>query len=167
MAIIDRVRELVAPMAEAASVDLYDIEHHGGTVRILVDADGGIDLDVIARLSRSVSHALDEHDLIPGRYTLEVSSPGLERPLRTPEHFRRAAGSEVRVKTRAGFDGPRRLSGILEAVADDGVDLRSQDGEVCRIAYDQLASARTVFEWGTGAHQPHQPQGRDHKEAKA
>ena len=167
MAIIDRVRELVAPMAEAVSVDLYDIEHHGGIVRILVDADGGIDLDVIARLSRSVSHALDEHDLIPGRYTLEVSSPGLERPLRTPEHFRRAAGSEVRVKTRAGFDGPRRLSGILEAVADDGVDLRSQDGEVCRIAYDQLASARTVFEWGTGAHQQHQSQGRDHKEAKA
>lgn len=178
MAIVDRVRELVAPMAEAASVDLYDVEHNGGTVRILVDAVGGINLDAIAQLSRSVSRALDERDLIPGRYTLEVSSPGLERPLRTPEHFRRAAGSEVRVKTRAGFDGPRRLTGKLEAVADDGFDLRSESGELCRIAYGQLASARTVFEWGSSPHQPQQPQGRgqsqapqqsqerDHREAK-
>ena len=172
MAIADRVRELVAPLAEAVSVDLYDVEHHGGVVRVLVDADGGIDLDVIARLSRSISRALDEHDPIPGRYTLEVSSPGLERPLRTPEHFRRAAGSTVKVKTLAGFDGPRRLTGILEAVADDGVDLRSTDGEVCRIAYEQLASARTVFEWGSRPHQaqqstrPEQSGGEGMNEAK-
>ena len=105
----------------------------------------------------SITAGSCEHDPIPGRYTLEVSSPGLERPLRTPEHFRRAAGSEVRVKTLAGFDGPRRLTGILEGVADDGVDLRSTDGEVCRIAYEQLASARTVFEWGS---RPHRDQPR-------
>ena len=156
MAIIDRVRELVAPLAEAAAVDLYDVEHHGGTVRVLVDADGGVDLASIARISRSLSRALDEQDLIPGQYTLEVSSPGLERPLRTPEHFRRAAGAEVRVKTRAGFDGPRRLTGVLEAVADDGVTLRGEDGQVCCIPYEQLASARTVFEWGSGPHRPDQ-----------
>ena len=158
MAITDRVRELVAPLAEAASVDLYDVEHHGAVVRVLVDADGGVDLDAIARLSRSVSRALDDHDLVPGRYTLEVSSPGLERPLRTPEHFRRAVGSEVRVKTRPGFDGPRRVTGVLEAVAEDGVDVRSPDGEVCRIAYEQLASARTVYEWGPRGHKPSQSQ---------
>ncbi|MCE2511093.1 MAG: ribosome maturation factor RimP [Acidimicrobiia bacterium] len=166
MAIVDRVRELVAPLAEAVSVDLYDVEHNGGVVRVLVDADGGINLDAIAGLSRAISRALDEHDPIPGRYTLEVSSPGLERPLRTPEHFRRAAGSEVRVKTLAGFDGPRRLTGILERVADDGVDLRSTDGEVCRVAYEQLASARTVFEWGSRPHRPHQSQPLDNREAK-
>ena len=166
MAIVDRVRELVAPLAEAASVDLYDVEHNGGTVRVLVDADGGIDLDAIARLSRSVSRALDDHDLVPGRYTLEVSSPGLERPLRTPEHFHRAAGSEVKVKTRAGFDGPRRLSGILEAVADDGVAVRTADGEVCRVGFEQLASARTVFDWGPGPKRREQSQRRDHTERK-
>lgn len=166
MAIVDRVRELVTPLAEAASVDLYDVEHHGAVVRVLVDADGGIALDAIARLSRSVSRALDEHDPIPGRYTLEVSSPGLERPLRTPEHFRRAAGSEVRVKTLAGFDGPRRLTGILEGVAGDGVDLRGSDGELCRIAYAQMASARTVFAWGSRPHRPHQSKQPDNREAK-
>ena len=158
MAIDDRVRELVAPLAQAAAVDLYDVEHHGGLVRILVDADGGVDLDVLARLSRSVSRALDEHDLMDGRYTLEVSSPGLERPLRTPDHFRRAAGSEVKVKTVPGFDGPRRLTGVLEAVADDAVDLRDTDGRVSRIAFEHLASARTVFEWGPGSRHPRESQ---------
>ena len=151
MAIAERVRDLVAPLAQAASVDLYDVEHHGGMVRILVDSDTGVDLDELARLSRSVSRALDEHDLIDGRYTLEVSSPGLERPLRTPDHFRRAAGSAVKVKTLPGYDGPRRLTGVLEAVADDGVDLRGEDGLVSHIAFEQLASARTVFEWGPGS----------------
>ena len=150
MAIVDRVRELVAPLAEAASVDLYDVEHHGAMVRVLVDSDAGVDVDALARLSRSLSRALDEQDLIDGRYTLEVSSPGLERPLRTADHFRRAAGSEVKVKTRPDFDGPRRLTGVLEAVADDGVDLRDGDGRVSRIAFEQMASARTVFEWGPG-----------------
>ena len=166
MAITDRVRELVAPLAEAASVDLYDVEHNGGTVRVLVDNDGGIDLGAIARLARSVSRALDEHDLIPGRYTLEVSSPGLERPLRTLDHFRRAAGSEVRVKTRPGFEGPRRLTGVLEAVADDGFDLRGDDGQVSRIAFEQLASARTVFEWGPRRRDPQESRQRAHTEEK-
>jgi ribosome maturation factor RimP len=166
MAIIDRVRELVTPLAEAASVDLYDVEHHGGTVRVLVDSDGGIDVDALARLSRSVSRALDEHDLIDGRYTLEVSSPGLERPLRTPDHFRRVTGSEVKVKTLPGFDGPRRLAGVVEAVADESVDLRDEDGRVCRIAFEQLASARTVFAWGPGSRIQRQSQQRADTEEK-
>ena len=166
MAIVDRVRELVVPLAQAASVDLYDVEHHGGMVRILVDADEGVDLKALARLSRSVSRALDEHDLIDGRYTLEVSSPGLERPLRTPDHFQRAAGSEVKVKTRPDFDGPRRLTGVLEAVADDGVDLRAEDGQVSHIAFEHLASARTVFEWGPG-HRQLENRRRAHGETKS
>ena len=162
MAIADRVRELVVPLARAASVDIYDVEHHGGMVRVLIDADGGVDLEALARLSRSLSRALDEQDLIDGRYTLEVSSPGLERPLRTPDHFRRAAGCEVKVKTRPGFDGPRRLTGVLEAVADDGVDLRGQDGHLSHIAFEQLDSARTVFEWGPGQGRTRESRQRTH-----
>ncbi len=148
MAIVDRVRELAAKTAEEAGVDLYDVEYNGGVVRVLADASGGIDIDAIAALSRTLSRSLDEQDLIPGRYTLEVSSPGLERPLRTPEHFRRATGAEVNVKTSADFEGPRRLLGTLKQVTDDGVELLSDDGELCKINFEQMASARTVFEWG-------------------
>ncbi|MCY4069207.1 MAG: ribosome maturation factor RimP [Acidimicrobiaceae bacterium] len=154
MAIVDRVRELAAPLAEAASVDLYDVEYNGGVVRVLADAEGGIDLEEIAALSRSLGRALDEQDLIPGRYTLEVSSPGLERPLRTPEHFRKATGSEVRIKTATDFDGPRRLLGTVERVAAAGVELRSRDGALLHVDFEQVLSARTVFEWGAQARKP-------------
>ncbi len=151
MAIVDRVRELAAPLAEAASVDLYDVEYNGGVVRVLADTEDGINLEAIAELSRSLGRALDEQDLIPGRYTLEVSSPGLERPLRTPEHFRKAAGAEVKVKTSADFDGPRRLLGTIEEVVDNGFDLRCSDGVLHHVDFVQMASARTVFEWGQKA----------------
>ena len=81
MAIVDRVRELVAPVVEAESAELYDVEHHGSVVRVLVDAEGGVDLSVLQSISRQAGRILDEVDPIPGRYTLEVSSPGLDRPL--------------------------------------------------------------------------------------
>jgi ribosome maturation factor RimP len=156
MAIIDRVRELVLPIVDAESVELYDIEHNGGVLRIFVDdpdrvlgdTSTGIDIDVIKRISRSVSHVLDETDPIPGRYTLEVSSPGLERSLRTPEHYRKAIGSVVKLKTRPDADGERRIQGELAAVHEDGVDVVTADGETRRVAFDDVSKARTVFEWG-------------------
>ncbi|GJM39189.1 MAG: ribosome maturation factor RimP [Acidimicrobiales bacterium] len=154
MAIIDRVRELVLPIIDAEDVDLYDIEHNGGVLRIFVDArrepgdtETGIDIAVIKRISRGISHLLDETDPIPGRYTLEVSSPGLERPLRTAEHFRRAIGSEVKIKTMPNVDGDRRVQGIVTAADDDGVDI-DVDGETRRVALDDVSKARTVFDWG-------------------
>ena len=147
MAVVDRVRDLVAPLAWAASVDVYDVEHNGGVVRVLVDAADGVDLGQISRLSRAVGRALDDHDAVPGRYTLEVSSPGLERPLRTPDHFRRAVGVRVKVKAVVGFEGPRRLSGVLEAADSRGVQVRDDGGLVHRIDYGEVSWARTVFEW--------------------
>jgi ribosome maturation factor RimP len=147
MAIIDRVRELVTPIVEAESVELYDIEHNGAVLRILVDDEDGIDIAVIRRISRGVSELLDEADPIPGRYTLEVSSPGLERPLRTPDHFRKAVGSDVRIKTRPDADGERRVQGRLTAADDDGVDV-DINGQIRRVAYGDVTKARTMFHWG-------------------
>ena len=147
MAIVDRVRELVTPIIDAESVELYDIEHNGGALRIFVDHPDGIDIDVIKRISRSISHLLDEADPVPGRYTLEVSSPGLERSLRTPAHFEKAIGSVVKLKTRPDADGDRRAEGELTAVSDDGIEITA-DGSVRRIAFDDISKARTVFEWG-------------------
>lgn len=150
MAIANRVRELVAPVIEATSAQLYDVEHHGSTVRVLVDSEGGIDLAELAQLSRKMSRVLDDHEVISGRYMLEVSSPGLERPLRTTEHYRSAEGSEVQIKTRAEFDGPRRMTGLLESVQDAEVRLRFEDGSSQRVGLDEIVSARTVFDWNSG-----------------
>ena len=147
MAIVDRVRELVTPVVEAESVDLYDVEHNGGVLRVLVDVEGGIGIDDLKRISRAVSRRLDETDPMPGRYTLEVSSPGLERPLRTPEHFRRAVGESIKVKTMPTPEGARRLEGTLLGADEGGFDIET-DEDQCRVRYDEVSKARTVFDWG-------------------
>jgi ribosome maturation factor RimP len=147
---IDRVREIVVPLLEARGLDLYDVEQHGPVLRITVDRAGGIDLDAVGQATKAISLALDEHDPLPGKYTLEVSSPGLERALRTPEHFALAVGDEVNVKTTAAFAGDRRLVGTLVAADDDGVRIRTggPDGDELAIAYGEIEKARTVFDWG-------------------
>ena len=147
MAIVDRVRELVTPVVEAESADLYDVEHNGGVLRVLVDVEGGIGIDDLKRISRAVSRRLDETDPMPGRYTLEVSSPGLERPLRSPEHFRRAVGESIKVKTMPTPQGSRRIEGTLLGADDGGFDVETGDDR-CRLHYDEVSKARTVFDWG-------------------
>lgn len=147
MSTIERVRELVEPVCGADSVDLVDLELAGGVLRITVDRDGGLGLDVIAGITRRVSRLLDEHDPVPGHYTLEVSSPGVERRLRTADHFRRAVGEQVNIRTFARDDGPRRLSGELVAADDASVTVRA-DGTDHTVPLDQVERARTVFEWG-------------------
>ena len=145
----ERVRELVEPLLAERGLEVVDCEFNAATLRVSVDRPGGVDLDTIAAATEAVSKALDEADPLPdGRYTLEVSSPGVERPLRTPEHFRRFVGTTVAVKTHPAVDGPRRVQGRLDAADDDGVVV---DGR--RLAYAEVASARTVFEWG-GAPKP-------------
>src|SRR4051812_16484976 len=75
----ERVRLLVAPLAQDLGLEIYDIEYSGGVVRVTVDRPGGVDIGQIGTLTRALSRALDEEDPLPGEYTLEVSSPGLER----------------------------------------------------------------------------------------
>ena len=119
--VAERVADAVAPLVADLGLVLHDVEHAGTSIRVFVDRDGGVDLAALTAATRAVSHKLDELDPIGGHYTLEVSSPGLERPLRTPAHFSRAIGSEVSVKTVAGTDGERRQ----QRVAGDA-PLRSQ-----------------------------------------
>ena len=147
MSTVDTVRDAVAPLLDERGVDLYDVELTGGTVRVLVDREGGIDLDALGELTTSISGVLDLTDPLPGRYTLEVSSPGLERPLRTPDHFRAAVGRKVAVKTRPGTEGDRRVEGDLVDAGEDACTVAVDGGER-RIAYVDVERARTVFEWG-------------------
>ncbi|MEX0948004.1 MAG: ribosome maturation factor RimP [Acidimicrobiia bacterium] len=150
------------PLVEAvesglAGLDLhvYDVEILGNgptqILRVTIDRDGGVDLDAITAATEALSGVLD-HDTaaasaLRGSYTLEVTSPGLERALRTPEHFRRAVGAIVSVKTGSGADA-RRRRGTLVAADDGGFDLAADDGTSEHLAYDEVVKARTVFEWG-------------------
>ena len=148
---VDRVRELVAPLVAEADLDLYDLDLAGGVLSVLVDAPGGADIDAISRLARTISRALDEHDPIDGKYALEVGSPGLERPLRTPAHYAGAVGTTVKVKTRPGVEGDRRVEGTIAAADEHAVTVRTADGDDRTIAYDDIERARTTFEWGSAA----------------
>lgn len=151
MNVVERVRLLAEPIADDLGVELFDVERAGGTLRVSLDRDGGVDLDLIAEATRRLSRALDEHDPVPGRYTLEVSSPGLERSLRTPAHWRWAVGRDVKVKLRPDVEGERRLRGTVVDVRDDDavvVALAEKIGERRRLPLDEIDSARTVFEWG-------------------
>jgi ribosome maturation factor RimP len=149
MNITERVQALVDPIAHDMEVEVVDVEQVDGAIRVSVDQPGGIGIDEITKVTRALSRALDEADPIPGRYTLEVSSPGLERPLRLPRHFQGAVGATVTLKTLPDVDGPRRVVGLLAAADDDGIVVRDPETLADRtLQYDQIAKARTVFEWG-------------------
>jgi ribosome maturation factor RimP len=148
---VERVRELVAPLVAEADLDLYDLDLGGGVLSVLVDAPGGADIDAISRLARTISRVLDEHDPIDGKYALEVGSPGLERPLRTPAHYAGAVGTTVKVKTRPGVEGDRRVEGTVSAADEHAVTIVTTDGHDRTISYDDIERARTTFEWGSAA----------------
>jgi ribosome maturation factor RimP len=158
VSIVERVREVVEPLLAKQSLTVYDVEHTGSALRITVDAPGGVDLEAIARATRLISVALDEHDPIPTKYTLEVSSPGLERP----SHFAGAIGTKVSVKTNARVDGERRIKGTLAAADDAGITV---DDHTLR--YDEIEKARTVFEWGPAPKPGKTTPAADKKKAKA
>ncbi len=147
----ERIRLLVAPLIDDTPADLYDITYAGGVLQITVDQPGGVDMAVIGRLTRAISRLLDETDPIAGAFTLEVSSPGLERPLRTAEHFTRAMGETISVKTHAGVDGERRFKAVVVGADTEGVYLAPVDdpaGEPRQLRFHDIERARTVFEWG-------------------
>jgi ribosome maturation factor RimP len=154
---VGRVTRLVAPILADLHLDLYDLEYRGGTLRITVDAPAGepegqrrgLDMEAIALATRLISRELDHEDPVPGHYTLEVSSPGLERSLRTPEHFVRSLGATVAVRLRdIGEGGERRVHGVLEAADESNITVRADDGELRTIPHSHIDRAKTVFVWG-------------------
>ena len=150
MAATDRVRPFVLPVLSDLGLDLYDLEHAGGVLKVTVDKEGGVDLEAIALATRLISRELDQHDPFPGRYTLEISSPGLERPLRTPDHFRRVVGWTINVRTHAHVDGDRRVQGVLKAADHHGITVTIVEGTSLgerKLAYPDIERAKTVFEW--------------------
>jgi ribosome maturation factor RimP len=147
MTTADRLRELIDPIVADLGVDLFDLEFGGSQLRVTIDRPGGVDMEAVAATTRAISRMLDEADPIAGKFTLEVSSPGLERVLRTPEHYAWAVGQKVAVKTVPTFDGDRRVTGTIRRADDRVVVIATTDGEH-EFGYDDIEKARTVFEWG-------------------
>jgi ribosome maturation factor RimP len=152
---IQRVRELVHPIATDLELDVYDIEQRGGTLRVTLDTRpgtaGSVDLEQLALATRLISRELDHADPVPGRYTLEVTSPGVERSLRTPAHFQREIGKTVSVRLANVEAEQRRLEGVLVAADERTATIRVEAaGEPVdhTVAIDSIDRARTVFVWG-------------------
>jgi ribosome maturation factor RimP len=140
----------LSPVLAARGLELVDVEVVGAALTVFVDREGGVGLDELGEATRDVSAVLDDLDPMPGRYTLSVSSPGLERRLRTPAQFSRAVGEKVTARVDAGTPEVRRVTGTLESADGDGFTLAGPDvpGGTMHIAYDRTERARTVFEWG-------------------
>jgi ribosome maturation factor RimP len=137
-----RLRELVEPAVIEAGYDLEEVTvskaGRRSVVRVVVDIDGGVDLDAVADVSKSVSAALDEADPLGEQpYVLEVTSPGVDRPLTEPRHWRRNVGRKVRAGDREGR---------IREVTDDGVTIED-NGEVETISFDQLPAGHIVLDF--------------------
>jgi ribosome maturation factor RimP len=146
------LEEAVAAVIAAEGLEFVDLEFSPGVVRVSVDKPGGIDVEGLAAANRVVSSLFDELDPIAGRYTLEVSSPGIERRLRTPAHFQKAIGQNVTLRLIAG-EPIRRIDGVLHFADASGIRLSgSPEAEgLGQIAYTKIDRARTVFVWGAKA----------------
>jgi ribosome maturation factor RimP len=151
---IQRVRELVEPIAGDLELDVYDVEQRGATLRVTLDTRPGspssVDLEQLALATRLISRELDHTDPVPGHYTLEVTSPGVERNLRTPAHFQREIGKTISVRLANVEAEHRRLEGVLVAADERTATIRTESGEPVEhvIDIDSIDRARTVFVWG-------------------
>ena len=138
---------LVGPVIEAAGLELVEValarESGRRVLRVVVDHDGGVDVDTIAEVAETISRRLDLEGYDAGPYALEVSSPGIERTLKRPRDFERRVGATVKVKMTQG--GPS-VEGALVSADDDGIVLATPTGER-HIPYADIASARTVVDW--------------------
>ena len=150
-----RVWEIVEPIALEAGLELVDIEHRregrGAVLRLLMDKPGGVSLEELARVSREISDVLDAHpDAVAGSYTLEVSSPGINRPLTRPAHFAAFVGKRVHVRTQQPIAGRHTFRGVLTAVDDTGIVVTGDDGRPHPITFDAIARAQYQHEFTQG-----------------
>ena len=150
---IGRVWQLAAPLAANEGLEIVDIElkpeggRGGRVLRVYMDKEGGPSLEELSRVSRGLSGLLDEHDdVVDGAYTLEVSSPGINRPLKRPEDFSRFVGKQIRVRTRDMINGRRAFLGELLEVSAEKIALR-QDGARWEIPFSQIDKSNYEHDW--------------------
>jgi len=141
----ERVEELITPLILQEGLELVDVEYQkdgpNWFLRIFIDKPGGVKLDDCEMVSNLVSSVLDRADIIPQKYYLEVSSPGVERPLKKPEDFERFRGSKITVRTKSKIQGSKNFQGILAGYEEDHVVLDTTEGMI-KIPFHLIGKAR-------------------------
>jgi ribosome maturation factor RimP len=151
-ATVTRVWELAAPLVNSEGMEIVDIEFRyegsrgGRVLRLYLDKEGGPNVDDLSRVSHQLSELLDTQDVVPGTYTLEVSSPGINRPLKRPEHFARFVGKRIRVRTRDSIDGRRSFLGTLQEVLENQITL-NQEGAQYQIPFAVIEKSNYEHDW--------------------
>ncbi|ABO50479.1 protein of unknown function DUF150 [Desulforamulus reducens MI-1] len=147
--VVEKVTEAVAPIVEEAKLELVDVEYvkEGGNwyLRIFIDKPGGIELDDCQGVSEKIDTLLDEIDPVPQAYFLEVSSPGIERPLKKPQDFEKFNGHLVNITTFAPINGSKNFIGKLLDYNEEGIHLEIKGKQVV-LPHQQVATARLAVE---------------------
>ncbi len=150
MEVREEVRQLAQPLAEEAGYELVDVEFaaegHHRAIRVLLDKPGGITVGDCAQFSRRLSDCLDMNQIVPWRYHLEVSSPGIERPIRSLDAASRFAGRRISVTTAPAREGRRRYEGDLLSPQSDRIGVRTEEGREHWFEWADVKSARLVVD---------------------
>ncbi len=145
-----RIKEIINPILFDEGVDLVDLDYRreakGWVLRLYIDKEGGITLDDCTRISREVSRILDIENPIENPYTLEVSSPGLTRPLKSERDFKRFQNRLIKVKTMAPIGNQKMFKGRLLTADSEGIEM-DWDGKSLRILFQNIEKANLVFEF--------------------
>ena len=149
--ITDAVTALAQPVAEQLGCEIWDVEFvkEAGTrfLRVYIDKEGGVSIQDCEDFSRALDPVLDEADPIENSYKVEVTSPGVERPLTRPDHFEACIGDEIEVRLYAPLNGEKTLRGILSATEEKEFSLSRANEETITIAKSAAAKVSTVFNW--------------------
>ncbi|MGH9045678.1 MAG: ribosome maturation factor RimP [Acidimicrobiales bacterium] len=152
MDVADRLLDALSPVMASFDLELVDVTVDRSHLQVVVDRPGGVDLESLAEASRQTSRVLEQFDDLSSEYGLEVTSPGLERPLKTRPQFARAVGETVSVRVTSPEAPTRRVRGRLVAADESGITIDCQDDcqarDTLRVPYELVDRARTVFEWG-------------------
>ena len=145
---VAKVRDLIEPTVQALELELWGIEHASqgkfSVLRIFIESEAGITIEDCEKVRRQVSAILDVEDPIAGEYTLEVSSPGLDRPLFTLDQFAQFEGTEVNVRLRSPIEGRRKFKGVIAEVSDDSVSVQV-DNQTVALPFAEIEKANVEY----------------------
>ncbi|HET9296679.1 MAG TPA: ribosome maturation factor RimP [Candidatus Binatia bacterium] len=149
---VSRIWEVATQIADGEGMEVVDVElrpegsRRGRVLRLYLDKHGGLNIDELGRVSRQLSELLDTQDIVEGSYTLEVSSPGINRPLKKPEHFQRFIGKRIRVRTGDMIEGRRSFLGILNEVTGEKIKIEVE-GKQYEIPFSMIEKSNYEHDW--------------------